>query len=185
MERKFVVVVFITFIGLFSSGCVRPIIMKALYPSYDEIISLLPKLKNDYGRVIFYNNNLAGVLIMGGAITRISVNIEDYQCSLEHGQFVYDDLPVGSYTISSEPYKLAPLQEKQEPGLLTLDIRPSKILYVEISYKASSLSESDAPQQLYLRIVDKKIALHVLATSPQFTYAYESIKSCLAQQLIF
>ncbi|MCD4721017.1 MAG: hypothetical protein K8S13_14350 [Desulfobacula sp.] len=185
MAKKFMVVIFIIFIGFFSSGCVRPIIMKSLYPSYDETISLLPKLKNEYGRVIFYNNNFAETLIWGGASSRISIKIEDYQCSAEHGQFVYDDLPVGSYTISSEPYKYGPLQKKQEPGVLTLDIRAGKLLYVEISYKKSSLSESDALQHLYLRIVDEKTALDVLATSPQYTYAYEKIKSCLAQQLLF
>ena len=176
MERKITVVAFIIIIGLFSSGCARMIIMKSIYPSYDETISSWPKLRNDYGRVIFYYNNLAGAILLSGA--RISIKIDDYQCTAEHGQFVYDDLPVGSHTISSAPYN-----KKQEPGVLTLDIRPGEILYVEISYKAISSSESDAQGHLNLRIVDEKTALDVLATSPQFTYAYEYIESCLAQQL--
>lgn len=176
MERKIIVVAFIIIIGLFSSGCARMIIMKSIYPSYDETISSWPKLRNDYGRVIFYYNNLAGAILLSGA--RISIKIDDYQCTAEHGQFVYDDLPVGSHTISSAPYN-----KKQEPGVLTLDIRPGEILYVEISYKAIFSSESDAQGHLNLRIVDEKTALDVLATSPQFTYAYEYIESCLAQQL--
>ena len=176
MGRKITVVAFIIIIGLFSSGCTRMIIMKSIYPSYDETISSWPKLRNDYGRVIFYYNNLAGAILFPGA--RTFIGIDDYHCSAEHGQFVYDDLPAGSHTFSTTP-----CNKKQEQGGLTVDIRPSEILYVEISYKAITSSGSDAQGHHSLRIVDKKTALDVLATSPQFTYAYKYIGSCLAQQL--
>lgn len=171
MERKITLVALIVLISLFSSGCgQQSVIMRIIYPSYDETIASWPKLRNDYGRVIFYYNDLAAVIVRSlvpvtDSVHRITIKIDDYQCHACRGQFVYDDLPVGSHT-----FNVAPFNKKQKSVGLTVDIHPGEILYVEIS------------GYLNLKIVDEKTALGVLATSPQFNYAYESIQSCLAQQ---
>ncbi len=151
-------------------------IVKAIYPSYDKTVAEWPKLKKDYGRVVFYYNNLAGGVVFSGA--RIAIQVDDYQCTAEHGQFVYDDLTVGSHIIRSAPYG-----KKSTPEGLMLDIQAGKILYVEISYQSDSTSGSGLSRYLYLRVVDGKTALNIIASSPQYTYAYEFIQSCLAQQL--
>ncbi len=174
MHRKIIFVVLIIFIGFFSSGCARQLIVKAIYPSYDETVAAWPTLRKDYGRVVFYYNNLAGGIVFSGA--RVVIQVDDYQCTAEHGQFVYDDLSVGSHIIYSAPYNKKKTSEK-----FKLNIQADEILYVEISYK--SVSTSDTSRYLYMRIVDKKTALNVIAKSPQYTYAYEYIQSCLAQQL--
>lgn len=169
MKRKITLVAIFVLISLFSSGCgQQSVIMRLVLPSYDEVIASWPKLNDDYGRVIFYYNDLAGVIastVIPVGQHMIFVKIDDYQCHVCRGQFIYDDLPAGSHTFSSSPFK-----KEQKSTQLTVDIRPGEISYIEID------------GHLSLKIVDEQTALDVLATTPQFTYAYESVQSCLAQQ---
>ena len=161
---------------LFLSGCAQQLthaILKSGLPSYQELMSTLPKLSDNYGRVIvFYQHHALNPI----ATVQFKFDDYPYSCLIYNDTFQYDDLPTGKHLIYAE-------FEKNKSVSLPFDVHSGEMLYVEISDNANAVEEivrGGSLGPLSIKLDDKQTALKILSDS---NYFFKKPMSCLTQQL--